>query len=253
MLGSPPARPSPDRRERRIATNVRVWGSLLALIILTAGVAGPAHPADPRAFGSGFVVRADGLILTSAQLVAGARALAVTCPGRPKATAVLDHFVKRLDIALLQIEQEGLPYLPFSLSISVSEMVLVGDNVATVVYLKSADGKIEATPALATVTALTGPGNSPEFLQLAMPADRRDPGAPVVSARGDVVGILTTAAAIKEHVDPSSPPSPNVTWAVKGQVVLRLFVPPLPIDPTRSLEDATERTRRATCLIEVTR
>ena len=68
-----------------------------------------------------------------------------------------------------------------------------------------------------------------------------------------IVGILTTAAAIKDYVEGSAPPSPNVTWAVKGQVVLRLFVPPPPIDPTRSLEDATERTHRATCLIEVTR
>jgi len=110
--------------------------------------------------------------------VAGARALAVTCPGREKTAAVLDHFVKRLDIALLRTDQQGLPYLTFSLSISVAEMVLVGDNVVTVVYLKSADGKIAATPAIATVTALAGPGNSPEFLQLAMPADRRDPGAP---------------------------------------------------------------------------
>jgi len=253
MLGCPPARRSPDRRERRIATSVRAWSTLLALTVLATGLAGSARAADPPAFGTGFAVRADGWILTSAQVVADARALAVTCPGREKTAAVLDHFVKRLDIALLRIEQQGLPYLTFSLSISVAEMVLVGDNVATVVYLKSTDGKIAATPAIATVTALAGPGNSPEFLQLAMPADRRDPGAAVVSARGDVVGILTTAAAIKEHVDPSAPPSPNVTWAVKGQVVLRLFVPPPPIDPTRSLEDATERTRRATCLIEVTR
>jgi S1-C subfamily serine protease len=253
MLGFPPARPSPDCRERRIATNVRTVSTLLALTVLAGGLAGSAHAADPRTFGTGFAVRGDGWILTSAQVVAGARTLAVTCPGREKTTAVLDHYVQRLDIALLRIEQEGLPYLTFSLSISVAEMVLVGDNVATVVYLKSTDGKIAATPAVATVTALVGPGNSPEFLQLAMPADRRDAGAPVVSARGDVVGILTTAAAIKDFVDPAAPPSSSVTWAVKGQVVLRLFVPPLPIDPTRSLEDATERTRRATCLIEITR
>ncbi|HTK93447.1 MAG TPA: serine protease [Verrucomicrobiae bacterium] len=226
---------------------------LLALNTLAAGLAGSTHAADPRTFGTGFAVRADGWILTSAQVVAGARSLAVTCPGRPKATATLDHFVRRLDIAILRMEQEGLPYLTFSLSISVSEMVLVGDNVATVVYLKSTDGTIAATPAIATVTALAGPGDSPEFLQLAMPADRRDAGAPVVSARGDVVGILTSAAAIKDFVDPAAPPSSGVTWAVKGQAVLRLFVPPPPIDPTRSLEDATERTRRATCLVEVTR
>ena len=223
------------------------------MITLAAGFTGPAHPAEPRSFGTGFVVRGDGWILTGAQVVAGARSLAVTCPGREKAAAVLDHFVSRLDVALLRIQQENLPYLTFSLSISVSEVVLVGDQVATVVYLKSTDGKIEATPAIATVTALAGPANSPEFFQLAMPADRRDAGAPVVTARGDVVGILTTAAAIKDFVHAASPPSPSVTWAIKGQAVRPIFIPPLPIDATRSLDDATERTRRATCLIEITR
>ena len=236
-----------------IATNVRVWSTLLALITLVTGLAATAHPADPRAFGTGFAVRGDGWILTSAQVVAGARSLAVTCPGREKTAAVVDQVVPRLDTAVLRIQQEGLPYLTFSLSVSVSEMLLVGDNVVTVVYLKSTDGKIEATPAVATVTALAGPGNSPEFIQLAMPADRRDAGAPVVTARGDVVGILTSAAAIKDHLDASAPPSQNITYAIKGQAVRPIFIPPPPIDVTRSLEAATERTRRATCLVEVTR
>jgi S1-C subfamily serine protease len=221
--------------------------------LLVASLAGPAHPADPRTHGTGFAVRADGWILTAAQVAAGARSLAVICPGREKVNAVVDQLVPRLDLAVLRIPQEGLPYLTLSLSISVSEVLLVGDNVVTIVYLKSADAKVEPVAAVATVTALAGPGFAPEFLQLAMPADRRDAGAPVVTARGDVVGIITSAAAIRGHVDAASSPSANVTWATKAQAARPIFIPPPPIDVTRSLDDATVRARRATCLIEITR
>jgi S1-C subfamily serine protease len=210
---------------------------------------GGARAAEPRTYGSGFLVRPDGWLLTSAQVAKDARALAVTCPDRPKVNAVVDHVVPRLDVAVLRIAQENLPYLTLSLSISVSEVVLVGDTVATVVYLNAPGAKPAAVPGVATVIGLAGPGNAPEYFQLAMPADRRDPGAPVVASRG----ILTTPAALRDHVDPASPPAPNVTWAVKAQAVRALFVAPPPQPITRALDDAIEHAKKATCLIEIIR
>jgi S1-C subfamily serine protease len=226
---------------------------LLALVPLFAGFVGQAHAAEPRGHGTGFIVRPDGWILTAAQVATGARALAVTCPDRPKVAAVVDQLVPRLDLAVLRIPHEGLPYLTLNLSISVSEVVLVGDTVAVVVYLNAPGAKPAPLPAVATVTALAGPGNAPEFFQLAMPADRRDPGAPVVAQRGEVIGILTTPEAIRGHVDPTTPPGPNVTWTVKAQAARPLFVAPPPQATTRSLDDAIERARKATCLIEISR
>ena len=226
---------------------------MLSLLPLVAGLAGGARAAEPRAYGSGFLVRPDGWLLTSAQVTKDARALSVTCPDRPKVAAAVDHVVPRLDVAVLRIPQENLPYLTLSLSISVSEMVLVGDTVATVVYLNAPGAKPAAVPGVATVIGLAGPGNAPEYFQLAMPADRRDPGAPVVASRGEVIGILTTPAAIRDHVDLATPPAANVTWTVKAQAVRALFVAPPPQQMTRSLDDAIERTKKATCLIEITR
>jgi S1-C subfamily serine protease len=214
---------------------------------------GGAHAAEPRGYGTGFLIRPDGYLLTSAQVTKNARALAVTCPDRPKVEAAVDHVVPRLDAAILRIPQDNLPYLTLSLSISVSEMVHVGDTVAVVVYLNAPGAKPSALPGVATVTALAGPGNAPEFFQLAMPADRRDAGAPVVAHRGEVIGILTTPAAIRDHVDPATPPAAHVTWSVKAQAVRPLFVAPPPQSVTRSLEEAVERTKKATCLIDVTR
>jgi S1-C subfamily serine protease len=226
---------------------------LLSLVPLVAGLVGPVHAAEPRAHGTGFIVRPDGWILTAAQVTAGARSLAVTCPDRPKVAAVVDQIVPRLDLAVLRVPQENLPYLTLTLSVRVSEMVLVGDTVAVVVYLNAPGAKPALLPAVATVIALAGPGDVPEFFQLAMPADRRDPGAPVVAQFGEVIGILTTPAAIRRHVDPATPPAPHVTWTVKAQAARPLFVAPPPQATTRSLDDAIERTRKATCLIEISR
>ena len=243
------------RRERRNATNRRRYAALwLTLALLAVGVlVGGPHAAEPRRYGTGFLVRPDGYLLTSAQIAMGARSLDVTCPDRPKVVAVVDQLVPRLDTAVLRIPQDNLPYLTLSLSISVSEMVLVGDTVSVVVYLEAPGKKPAATPAVATVAALAGPGNTPEYFQLVMPADRRDAGAPVVSQRGDVIGMLTTSAAIRDHVDPGAPPAANVTWSVKAQAVRPLFVAPPPQATTRSLEEATARARKATCLIEIKR
>jgi S1-C subfamily serine protease len=226
----------------------------LALLLLTvAALATAAQATEPRTYGTGFVVHPDGFLLTSAQIAAGAKSLQVTCPDRPKVAAVVDHLVPRLDTAVIRIPQDNLPYLSLALSISVSEMVLVGDTVGVVVYLNAPGGKPALMPGVATVTALAGPGDAPEYFQLAMPADRRDPGAPVVSSRGDVIGLLTTAAAMRGFVDPATPPSPNVTWMVKAQTVRLLIVNPPPQPTTRSLDEAVARARQSTCLIEFTR
>ena len=250
MLGSP--RPRAAREETAI-TKTRRWTALLSLVPLFAAVGGGVHAAEPRTYGTGFLIRPDGWLLTSAQVTKDARALAVTCPDRPKVAAMVDHVVPRLDVAVLRIPQESLPYLTLSLSISVDEVVRVGDTVATVVYLNAPGAKPAGVPGVATVIALAGPGNVPEYFQLAMPADRRDPGAPVVASRGEAIGILTTPAAIRDHIDAATPPAPNVTWTVKAQAVRPLFVAPPPQPMTRSLEEAIERTRKATCLIEITR
>lgn len=254
MLRFPIRAVSRGRRERRNATNRRRYTLCLAVVPLAVGtLIGGSHAAEPRPYGTGFLVRPDGYLLTSAQIATGARSLDVTCPDRPKVAAVVDHLVPRLDTAVLRIPQDNLPYLTLSLSISVSEVILVGDTVSVVVYLNAPGGKPAATPAVATVAALAGPGNTPEYFQLVMPADRRDAGAPVVSQRGDVIGMLTTPSAIRDHVDPATPPAANVTWTVKAQAVRPLFVAPPPQATTRSLEEATARARQATCLIEIRR
>jgi hypothetical protein len=80
VLGSP--RPRAGREETTITTPHRCT-VLLSLLPLVATLVGGARAAEPRTYGSGFLVRPDGWLLTSAQ-VARTRARSPSRPGPPQ-------------------------------------------------------------------------------------------------------------------------------------------------------------------------
>ena len=213
---------------------------------------GPAAP-QGISTGTGFVVRHDGWILTVAQVVVGARRLAVSCPGRPTVPATIDQVVPRLDLALIRVPLDGLPFLSLNLSISVSEVVLVGDTVDTVVYIATDGRKPEPVIGEATVKGLVGPGDAFEFFQISMRKDQRGAGGPVVSPRGDAIGVLTTIDVMGADTRQAAAPAEGSTWVIKAQVARPLFVAPPPQVSAKTREEAVARARGATCLIEVTR
>jgi len=86
-----------------------------------------------------------------------------------------------------------------------------------------------------------------------MPKELRSAGGPLVSARGDVIGVLTTLDVMRGPATVAVAPADGPTWAIKAQVARPLFIAPPPRTPAMSREEAIEHARRATCLIEVTR
>lgn len=234
---------------------------LVAVLFGGVAMSSGGAAAQTHTIGTGFLVRHDGWILTVAQVVAGARQLAVSCPGRPTVTAVVDQVVPRVDLAMIRVPLEGVPFLSLNLSISVSEAVRVGDTVDTVAYVATDGRKPEAVVGEATVAGLSGPGDAFEFLQITPAGERRGVGGPVVSARGDAIGVLTTldprpgaATAPTPTPTPMAVATPGgPTWTIKAQVARPLFIAPPPQPPAKSRGEAIARARSATCLIEVAR
>jgi S1-C subfamily serine protease len=226
---------------------------LLGGVALLSGSAG----AQTSSIGTGFLVRHDGWILTVAQVVVGARQVAVSCPGHPTVTAEVDQVVPRLDLAMIRVPLGGVPFLSLNLSISVSEAVLVGDTVDTVAYVAADGRKPEAMVSEATVVGLAGPGDAFEFFQITLPKERRGAGGPVVSVRGDAIGVLTTIDVMRGPATVpatmAAAPADGPTWTIKAQVARPLFIAPPPQPAAKSREDAIAHARSATCLIEVTR
>lgn len=69
---------------------------------------GSGEEAQPKGVGSGFILSADGLIMTNAHVVDGADELIVTLPDRREFKARLVGADKRTDVAVVKIDASGL-------------------------------------------------------------------------------------------------------------------------------------------------
>lgn len=144
----------------------------------------PAPDAEPqqRGVGSGFVLSADGYVLTNAHVVEGADEVFVTLADKREFKARLIGSDRRSDVALVKIEAAGLPTVRIGDvgKLRVGEWVVaIGtpfglENTVTagIVSAKSRDTG-EFLPLIQTDVAIN-PGNS---------------GGPLINMRGEVVGI----------------------------------------------------------------
>ncbi|MEX1167786.1 MAG: Do family serine endopeptidase [Hydrogenophaga sp.] len=141
----------------------------------------PDEP-QPRGVGSGFILSADGLIMTNAHVVEGADELLVTLADKREFKAKVVGADKRTDVAVVKIEARGLPTVKIGDvgNLRVGEWVMaIGspfglDNTVTagIVSAKKRDTG-DFLPFIQTDVAIN-PGNS---------------GGPLLNMRGEVVGI----------------------------------------------------------------
>jgi serine protease Do len=80
------------------------------------GVPFPGVPQDPRggggmSMGSGFIISADGYVITNHHVVNGASEVRVTLPDRRGFTAEVVGSDEQSDVAVLKIDAKGLPYV----------------------------------------------------------------------------------------------------------------------------------------------
>jgi serine protease Do len=135
-----------------------------------------------RGVGSGFILSADGFVMTNAHVVDGADELLVTLTDKREFKARVVGLDKRTDVAVVKIEASGLPAVRLGdvAKLKVGEWVMaIGspfglDNSVTagIVSAKARDTG-EYLPFIQTDVAIN-PGNS---------------GGPLINMRGEVVGI----------------------------------------------------------------
>ncbi|GAB4257980.1 MAG: hypothetical protein Kow0092_05270 [Deferrisomatales bacterium] len=209
----------------------------------------PPPPAGVR-HGTGFVVGADGRILTAHHLVAGASALTVQlADGRVLEARVAAAFPP-LDLAVLRVEGPT----PHPLPLAPGESVAVGDPVFTVGYPAVSLLGTEPKFTDGAVSALSGPGGDASRLQISVPLQPGNSGGPLLDERGQVVGIVVARAADLPFAAATGSLPQNVNWAVKAGFAAPLVgeaAPPGP--PAASRREAVERARQALCLIQAVR
>jgi serine protease Do len=144
----------------------------------------PAPDAEPqtRGVGSGFILSADGFVMTNAHVVDGADEVIVTLPDSRELKAKIIGADKRSDVALVKIEATGLP----TVRVGDVNRLKVGE---WVIAIGSPFG-LESTVTAGIVSAKArDTGDLVKLIQTDVAINPGNSGGPLINMRGEVVGI----------------------------------------------------------------
>lgn len=143
---------------------------------------GPSDEVQPRGVGSGFILSADGLIMTNAHVVDGADELIVTLPDKREFKAKIVGADKRTDVAVVKIEATGLN----AVKIGDINRLRVGEWVMAI----GSPFGLENTVTAGIVSAKKrDTGDFLPFIQTDVAINPGNSGGPLINMRGEVVGI----------------------------------------------------------------
>jgi serine protease Do len=147
------------------------------------------NPGGPREFqsqslGSGFVISADGYILTNAHVVQSADEITVRLTDKREFKAKVIGFDRRTDIALIKIEATGLPVVRFG----DPAKLRVGEWVVAIGSPFGFDNTVTAGIVSAKGRSLPQENFVP-FIQTDVAVNPGNSGGPLFNMRGEVVGI----------------------------------------------------------------
>ena len=142
----------------------------------------PQEEEQPRGVGSGFILSADGFIMTNAHVVDGADEVLVTLTDKREFKAKIIGFDKRTDVALVKIEATGLP----AVKIGDVSRLKVGEWVMAI----GSPFGLENTVTAGIVSAKQrDTGDYLPFIQTDVAINPGNSGGPLINMRGEVVGI----------------------------------------------------------------
>ncbi|WP_157267406.1 DegQ family serine endoprotease [Azohydromonas aeria] len=149
------------------------------------GAPGPRAPQQfTRGQGSGFIVSADGVILTNAHVVHGAKEVTVKLTDRREFQARVLGEDARTDVAVLKIDAKDLPVAPLG---STREL-RPGQWVAAIGAPFGFENSVTVGVVSAKGRSLPDDGYVP-FIQTDVAVNPGNSGGPLFNARGEVVGI----------------------------------------------------------------
>jgi serine protease Do len=142
----------------------------------------PEGRREARSLGSGFIISADGEILTNAHVVEGADSIIVKLSDNSEKPARLIGLDKASDVALLKIDASGLP----AVKLGDSSTVEVGDWVLAIGSPFGLEHSV--TQGIVSAIGRSLPdGNYVPFIQTDVAVNPGNSGGPLFNLRGEVV------------------------------------------------------------------
>ncbi len=175
--------------------------------------------------GTGFVISAEGHILTNSHVVSGAKSMTVTFNGETlRASVVRDD--SQNDLAIIKVDRRSTP-----LEFRDDGRVRVGDAVMIIGFPLSVT--------TGNVTALSGIKDDVRFMQVSAPVEPGNNGSPVFDESGRVIGIaLGIGSVIKASIAKTLMDANGINFVVSQHA------------DRKSVSDVTDTVRNAIVLIE---
>jgi serine protease Do len=148
------------------------------------GMPVPRGDIPQRGVGSGFIVSAEGLILTNAHVVEGATEVVVKLTDKREFKAKVVGSDPQTDIALLRIDARDLP----TVKLGDAKDVRVGEWVVAIGSPYGFENTVTAGIVSATSRALPD-GTYVPFIQTDVAVNPGNSGGPLFNLKGDVIGI----------------------------------------------------------------
>ncbi len=148
------------------------------------GAAGGEREAPSRGQGSGFIISADGLVLTNAHVVRNAQRVTVKLTDRREFVAKVLGSDPKTDVAVLRIDAKDLPVVP----LGSARDLKVGEWVLAIGSPFGFENSVTAGVVSAKGRSLPDDSFVP-FIQTDVAVNPGNSGGPLFNARGEVVGI----------------------------------------------------------------
>ena len=145
---------------------------------------GPQQRGPAMGMGSGFIVSADGIVLTNAHVVADADEVTVRLTDKREFKAKVLGSDKRTDVAVLKIDAKDLP----TVRIGNAESTRVGEWVVAIGAPYGLDNTVTSGIVSAKARALPGESIVP-FIQTDAAVNPGNSGGPLFNLKGEVIGI----------------------------------------------------------------
>ncbi len=145
---------------------------------------GPAEPRPSQGLGSGFIIDAQGTILTNAHVIKDADTITVTLSDRRQITAEVIGSDERTDVAVLKIDADNLQ----AVRLGDSDQMEVGHWVLAIGSPFGLD--YTATQGIVSATGRSLPNEAyVPFIQTDAAVNPGNSGGPLFNAQGEVIGV----------------------------------------------------------------
>jgi len=163
--------------------------------------------------GTAFAVADGNWFLTAYHVVGDAESVVLKCGDLDPAEAKVYKIDPANDIALLKADVRT----PAALSLAPDGAAAVGGHVFTMGFPNPELLGVQPKYTEGVISSLTGMRDYSNVMQITVPIQPGNSGGPLVDESGNVVGIITSSAAVRRFYATTGAFPQNVNWAVRAE------------------------------------